>query len=97
VAFATIDQHLIEALDLVENCYEAYRRAPDDIRRRFNQAFFERVVVDQDTEVTAELAEPFRSLSETAQGLAAAPEIQQKPLSDEPRAANNEHGFGSGF
>jgi site-specific DNA recombinase len=70
VTFTTIERHLKESLDLIENCFEAYRRAPDDIRRRFNQAFFERIVIEQDFEVVAELAEPFRSLQEATQDLA---------------------------
>lgn len=76
VTFATIEQHLVEALDLIENCFEAYRRAPDDIRRRFNQAFFEQIIVHQDSEVTVELAEPFNSLSKSATRILGA-EIQE--------------------
>ena len=47
-------------MDLIENCYEAYRRAPDDLRRRFNQAFFEKIYVDERGEPQGEIAEPFR-------------------------------------
>ena len=39
VRFSDIDRNLDLAMDLIENCFEAYRRPPDDIRRRFNQAF----------------------------------------------------------
>ncbi|MCU1471687.1 MAG: recombinase family protein [Glaciihabitans sp.] len=54
------------ALALSENCYEAYRRAPDHIRRLFNQAFFTRVLVDVEANITVELAQPFEALLERA-------------------------------
>ncbi len=34
------------ALDLVADCFEMYRRAPEAVRRLLNQFFFERVLVD---------------------------------------------------
>lgn len=52
-------------MELLENCYEAYRRASDDISRRFNQALFVRILVDQDGEIRTELAEPFEMILST--------------------------------
>ena len=71
---------LASALELARDCYEAYRGAPDHVRRMLNQAFFERIeveVIDADTVVSVELAEPFRSLS-----------ARSRPL---PRAATKNH------
>jgi hypothetical protein len=44
-----------------EKCYreEAYRGFGPDVRRRFNQALFVRILVDQDGEI--ELSSPNRS------------------------------------
>ncbi len=41
-----LDRNLRSAFDLVENCYEAYLRASNRVRREFNQAFFESIEVD---------------------------------------------------
>lgn len=62
IRFSGIDRHLELAMGLIESSYEASRRAPDDIRRRFNQAFFERIYVDEIGEPSAELAEPFNMI-----------------------------------
>jgi hypothetical protein len=55
-----LEDNLKTALDLVEDCYHAYVRASDRIRRAFNQAFFERIEVGWEGEVAADLAEPFQ-------------------------------------
>lgn len=47
IKFTELESNLVGAMELLENCYEAYRRASDDIRRRFNQALFVRILVDQ--------------------------------------------------
>ena len=59
IRFSGIDRNLELAMELIESCYEAYRRAPDDMRRRFNQAFFEKIYIDEEGEPSGELAAPF--------------------------------------
>ena len=77
------DDVLDAALELLENCYEAYRRATDDIRRRFNQGFFTHIYVDVEGDVEMEVAQPFQMLLElTAPSTAGSTptEGQEKPL-----------------
>ena len=62
IKFTELESNLVSAMELLENCYEAYRRASDDIRRRFNQALFVRILVDQNGEIRTELAEPFEMI-----------------------------------
>jgi site-specific DNA recombinase len=57
--FGTIEDNLKLALDLAEDCGRAYREAPDHIKRLFNQAFFKRILVDDDCEVQGEFVPPF--------------------------------------
>ncbi len=66
IKFSELENNLVGAMQLLENCYEAYRRASDDIRRRFNQALFVRILIDQDGEIRTELAEPFEMILSTA-------------------------------
>lgn len=40
---------LDKALDLLANCQRAYLAAPDHLRRQWNQALFERLVVYDDS------------------------------------------------
>jgi len=60
--FDIVEGNLRTALDLGQNCAQAYKSAPDHIRRQFNQVFFQRILVNPDTSVNAELAPPFDSL-----------------------------------
>ncbi|NEW30416.1 hypothetical protein GV790_27615 [Nocardia cyriacigeorgica] len=48
-------------MNYASNCYAGYLEASSSIRRLFNQAFFEKVYLEQD-EVRVELAEPFKTL-----------------------------------
>jgi site-specific DNA recombinase len=57
-----IQSNLRTALDLAEDCGRAYRAAPDDVRRQFNQVFFKRVLVHSDADPEIELAPPFDTL-----------------------------------
>ncbi len=69
--FEVLEQNLDDAIALAENCYEAYRRAPDALRRTYNRAFFKRILITRDETVEGVLAEPFASIvtvSETANG-----------------------------
>ncbi len=64
----TVETNLQMALDLATDCHAAYLSAPEHIRRMFNQAFFERILVLPDDNdrvgirLEAELAEPFDTL-----------------------------------
>jgi DNA invertase Pin-like site-specific DNA recombinase len=66
--FEAVERNLQLALDLTVDCGAAYRHAPDDVKRMFNQAFFEKVLVIQedasvgDIRVEAEFREPFGTL-----------------------------------
>jgi DNA invertase Pin-like site-specific DNA recombinase len=66
--FEAVERNLQLALDLTVDCGAAYRDAPDDIKRMFNQAFFEKVLIVQDDEglgdfrLEAEFHEPFGTL-----------------------------------
>jgi DNA invertase Pin-like site-specific DNA recombinase len=57
--FDIVEGNLKAALDLTENCGLAYKTAPDHIKKQFNQAIFERILVHADTTLEAELAPPF--------------------------------------
>jgi hypothetical protein len=50
------------ALDLTIDCALAYRTAPDQIKKQFNQVFFSRVLVHADSSITPGFAEPFNTL-----------------------------------
>lgn len=60
--FDDIEAKLKMALDLTIDCALAYRTAPDQIKKQFNQVFFSRVLVHADSSITPELAEPFNTL-----------------------------------
>ncbi len=56
-----IETNLKRALDLVADCQQAYISAPPQIRRRFNQIFFEKLYVEEGT-IRSDLAAPFKTL-----------------------------------
>ena len=60
--FEAAQANLQKALSLVQDCEAAYLEAPERLRRQFNQAFFKRLLIDDDFNVTPELAEPFAIL-----------------------------------
>lgn len=60
--FDAIEQNLHRALKLAKDCHAAYEDADNNIRRLFNQAFFDKIKVHEDGEITHELAEPFKIL-----------------------------------
>jgi hypothetical protein len=49
-------------LELLENPYELYRGASDEVRRRLNQAIFSRVFIDHDEIVDHQLEAPLNEL-----------------------------------
>jgi site-specific DNA recombinase len=61
VQYGSIKENLAIALDLIENCRDAYESAPDHVRRWFNLAFFEKIIVT-DEDITVKLASPMREL-----------------------------------
>ncbi len=62
VAFDVIEQNITRALDLAADCHAAYVAANPTVRRLFNQAFFDKLYVHDDGDVTHDLAEPFKIL-----------------------------------
>jgi hypothetical protein len=60
--FATGEANLHTSLLLVGDCHAAYRDAPDQLRRQFNLAFFTRLLIGDDYDVTGELAPPFDTM-----------------------------------
>lgn len=60
--FTSAKTNLTKALALVQDCHAAYLSAPDKLRRQFNQAFFERLLIDDTYTVTGQLAPPFDTL-----------------------------------
>ncbi|MGY5207578.1 hypothetical protein [Nocardia gipuzkoensis] len=56
-----VENNLRTALNYASNCYAGYLEANSSVRRLFNQAFFEKVYLEQD-HVRVELAEPFKTL-----------------------------------
>jgi site-specific DNA recombinase len=75
-----IDRCLKDALRLVTDVQATYIAAPDTLRRQLNQALFTRIKIDDQGEVTAELAEPFNILlSPEVRGLAKARRTSETP------------------
>ncbi len=63
-SFGEVQAKLDKALDLPANCERAYREAPGHLRRQWNQALFERLLVHDDRIDQAEVAEPFATLAD---------------------------------
>lgn len=61
VEFSALEQQLEAALGYASNCYLGYLAAGHNVRRLYNQAFFERIYVDEDG-LRVELREPFKTL-----------------------------------
>jgi hypothetical protein len=57
--FQKAETNLQRALDRVGDCHRAYVEAPDELKRQFNQAFFKRILIDDDYDIASELTEPF--------------------------------------
>jgi site-specific DNA recombinase len=53
------EANLNKAIALLRDCEAAYLQASDRLRRQFNQAFFKRLLIDDEYGVTSELAPPF--------------------------------------
>jgi site-specific DNA recombinase len=57
--FQKAEANLARALTRAGDCEAAYREANDRLRRQFNMAFFTRLLLSDEGEVTGELAPPF--------------------------------------
>ena len=68
VAFETVEKNLSAALELMENCGEFYRMAPDNIKKMINRAMVNRFLIYSDGHITAELNEPYPSITEPFRG-----------------------------
>ena len=60
--YQAIEANLKLVLDLVEDCGATYKKAPDLIRRAFNQALFEKIFVSSSGDVTPEYKMPYKQL-----------------------------------
>jgi hypothetical protein len=60
--FQKAETNLNRALAFAGNCEAAYRQASGTMRRQFNLAFSERLLIDDDYTVTSELVEPFDTI-----------------------------------
>jgi site-specific DNA recombinase len=60
--FRKAESNLKRALTRVGDCMTAYLEAAGPLRRQFNLAFFRRLLIDDDYNVTGVLAEPFDTL-----------------------------------
>ncbi len=61
---------IIFAIELAASCYDSYRRAPDALRRIYNQAFFNRILIWEEEPASGELQDLFELV------LTASPETQ---------------------
>ncbi len=91
--FGAVEVNLRQALAVAGDCGATYRQAPDSLRRMFNQVFFRRILVDDEGNVTSELAEPFELLisEELRQAVVSA---EGTSLADQVERALRERGTG---
>jgi hypothetical protein len=104
-SFGDVEETLGKALDLLADCERAYRKAPGHLRRQWNQALFERLVIYDEGISGAEVAEPFATLADprlpdqlsgkagvgsgVSSGYAAAPERRWPTAPPQPEAAES--------
>ncbi len=63
---AEAEELITMALDMVPNIQAAYKRSPDEVRRKSNHTFFERIIVDADGVRRSELTEGFAAIAAQA-------------------------------
>lgn len=63
----TIVENLKKAFDLIEDCGRTYKLADGHIKRLLNQALMDKIWIEPDGRVTAELSEPFKSVIQPIQ------------------------------
>jgi len=59
---ARVQTNLQTCIAHLNDCHAAYLHAPPTVRRQLNQAFFDKIYVDEDGTVRFDLAEPFTAL-----------------------------------
>ncbi len=57
-----VKDNLNKAFDLIEDCGKTYKSAPDKIKRAFNQALFEKILVYSNGSISPEFNKPFNLL-----------------------------------
>ena len=57
--YGEIKEKFSLALELIEDCGKAYRQAPEQIKRAFNQAIFERILIGPDGDTSPVYAAPY--------------------------------------
>ena len=57
--YEIIEENLGMVFDLIEDCGQTYKHAPESIKRAFNQAIFEKILVYPDETIEPEYSEPF--------------------------------------
>ena len=87
-SFDVIEKNLNRALELARDCHAAYESATPETRRLMNQAFFERLVVGRDGEVSHEYAEPFKILLDPTLSSALATDVASDDASTEEESGS---------
>ena len=64
--YEVLQTNLSKSFDMIENCGLAYKQAPDTIKRAFNQAIFEKILVYSDGHIEPEFKPPFNILLDFA-------------------------------
>ena len=62
---------LTDAMELIEDCGRTYHMATDQMKRMLNQSLFSKLWIGSDGRVTAEFAEPFRTIIEPVKDILA--------------------------
>ena len=91
--FDVVERNLQRALAFVSDIHRAYTEAPPHTRRLINQAMFERFLISDDGEITAQLRPPFDLLLEatgTAESGVIRPATKDKPRGQRPRGLSND-------
>ena len=70
-----------KCLEIIEDCGMAYRLAPNDIKRGYNQAIFERLLIGGDGTVTPEYKEPFSAIFDVLSKAETARTEENSPVS----------------
>src|SRR5208282_77961 len=83
--FNTAETNLARALTRAGDCASAYQAATDQLRRQFNLAFFNRLLLSDEGETQSELAAPFDTIlgEELRRAAIAQHEHQQRDAIDE--------------
>ncbi len=82
------DTNLKNALALATNAQAAYITAADSVRRQLNQVLFTHIYIDEDGDISSQLAEPFKVLL--------SPEVRQLAAARAPQASSQTHEPDSG-